>query len=57
MLFVDGCDGKNLISPGTGVQSAQLSRSSSKSPSPVESQGVCPLEDGIFTSVTISASL
>lgn len=57
MLFVDGCDGKNLISPGTGVQSAQLSRSSSKSPSPVESQGVCPLEDGFFTSVTISASL
>ena len=58
VLFVDGqrSDGKKLISPGIGVQSAQLSPSS-KRPGSVESQGVFPLEDGIFTSVAISASL
>ena len=59
VLFVDGqrSDGKKLISPGIGVQSAQLSPSSPKCPGSVESQGVFPLEDGIFTSVAISASL
>lgn len=52
MLFVDGqrSDGKKLISPGTGVQSAQLSLSFSKRPGPVDLQGTFPLEDGIFTS-------
>lgn len=59
MLFVgvQRSDGKKPISPGVGVQGAQLSPSFSKHLGRVELQEIFPLEDSIFTSVAISASL
>lgn len=59
MLFVGAqrSDGKKPISPGFGVQSAQLSPSFSKHLGRVQLQETFLLEDGIFTSVAISASL